>query len=193
MKTLIASLLLAAAAATPAAAGPDFVSGDHPNKELAASDGTKRQTPLDDVVFENDSAALLSSAHQQIESAAAWLKKHPKEKVVLEGHADSIGAAAYNEDLAMRRADMVRKHLIGHGIASDRIIAVAYGEHGSEKRPSPTDRRVVLFTTRAPVNELVKVAMDRGARTASWTRNKVLFTENAGSKNVNAKTVISRR
>lgn len=192
MKTLLVSLLLAAAAA-PAAAGPDFVTDDHPTRKLAASEGTRPQTPLDDVVFEHDSSVLISSALAQIETAARWMLAHPGYRVVLEGHANSAGAPAYNEDLALRRADMVRMHLVDRGVASDRILVVGYGESAAQKRPNPIDRRVVLYASREPIARLVAAAMDKGAVTTMWTHNEVLFSERRGSKNVNARTPVATR
>ena len=48
---------------------------------------------------------------------------------VVEGHADSTGAAAYNKQLSQRRADAVRNALIrDYGIAANRLSAVGYGE-----------------------------------------------------------------
>lgn len=50
-------------------------------------------------------------------------------KAVVEGHADSNGAAAYNKQLSQRRADSVRKALIrDYNIAENRLSAVGYGE-----------------------------------------------------------------
>jgi outer membrane protein OmpA-like peptidoglycan-associated protein len=192
MKTLLVSLLFAAAA-TPAAAGPDFVTDDRPNKKLAASEGTQPQTPLDDVVFEHDSSVLISSALQQIETVAHWMLAHPGHRVVLEGHANSLGAAVHNEDLALRRADMVRMHLVDHGVPSDRILIVGYGETGAQKRPNPIDRRVVIYASKEPLAKLVAASMDKGAVTTMWTHNEVLFTERRGAKNVNARSPVATR
>jgi len=50
-------------------------------------------------------------------------------KAVVEGHADSNGAAAYNKQLSQRRADSVRNALIrDYNIAENRLSAVGYGE-----------------------------------------------------------------
>ena len=48
--------------------------------------------------------------------------------VVVEGHADSRGSEAYNQQLGARRADAVRARLIAGGIAAERIETVSYGE-----------------------------------------------------------------
>lgn len=180
LKKLLASLIVVGAAALPAAAGPDFTSVT-PNAKLAASEGTRAMLPTDDVVFAHGSAALMDSSAQQVAAAARWMK-HNRGTIVLEGHANSLGAPAYNADLATRRAEIVRQHLMALGVPSDRIMVVVYGEAGSEVRPSPLDRRVVMYATTQPPRAIVRATLDRGqAISAMWTRKGVLFTETHGA------------
>jgi len=180
--TLVASLLFAAAIAGPAIAGPDFVADTHRPKKLAASEEARTQIlPEDDVAFGFNSATLLDSSHQQIETIARWLEAHPRQNIVLEGHADSTGTAIYNEDLAARRADMVRKHLIGHGIASDRILMIVFGEAKAKAIASPIDRRVVLYATpERPDLHAQRVLRQYRAVHTTWTNKGVVFTETHG-------------
>ena len=181
MKPLLALMFLAAAAG-PAAAGPDFISVT-PTAKLAASEGRRPMLPTDDVVFENDSTALLSSGQEQVAIVARWMKNHPRESVVLEGHANSIGVAAYNEDLSARRARQVRLHLLAYGIPSDRIMIVVFGESEAQARPNPIDRRVVIYATHDALPNIVRASLGRGkALSVTWTRNGVLFTETHGAR-----------
>ncbi|CAN5867478.1 hypothetical protein BH11MYX3_BH11MYX3_25400 [soil metagenome] len=182
MKSLLATLLLAAAA-VPAAAGPDFVTTGTPHHALAASDGRQPILPADDVVFEHNSANLIDSAQTQILTAARWIKEHPGTLLVLEGHANSIGSAAYNQDLAMRRAELVRQHLIGNGVPSDRLMIVVFGESGAQPVASPIDRRVVMYASREPAQTIVRKSLERGtALSTAYTRKGVLFTERHGAR-----------
>src|SRR5204862_7858838 len=130
MKTLLASIITCALAA-PAAAGPDFTTRTPRPDALAASPASSEIGPLDDVVFAHDSTALSEAALAQVTTAAHWLRKHPDQRIVLEGYTDSTGAAYYNEDLATRRAYMVRQHLIRLGVPADRVVVVIYGEAAS--------------------------------------------------------------
>lgn len=51
------------------------------------------------------------------------------ERLEIEGHTDSVGAAAYNLDLSQRRANFVRNHLINtHKVSPSKIEAKGYGE-----------------------------------------------------------------
>lgn len=177
MKTLMASLM-AFALATPAFAGPDFNSKSPRAGELSASPASSEIGPLDDVVFATNETLLGDAAHAQIETAARWLKRHRNERIVLEGYADSVGWSTYNEDLATRRAFNVRQHLIGQGIAADRIIIVVYGEEGAFGGENPLDRRVVMYATKLTPKQIARASIDRkNALSAAWVQGKALFTE----------------
>jgi OmpA family len=168
-----------ALAATPAFAGPDFVTGDRA-KPLAASDAHNEQQPMDDIVFTYDGASLLPTAQAQLVSAARWLAHHPYDRLVLEGYADSAGPRAYNTELAARRAEIARNHLIANGVDADRIVVAVYGEQGVHRRPHPLDRRVVMFASRAPVARLVTAELARHAVELSWTRDGARYHESRG-------------
>jgi outer membrane protein OmpA-like peptidoglycan-associated protein len=166
-------------AARPALAGPDFVTADRA-EPLAASDARNVQQPLDDVVFAYDSAALPPTAQAQLVAAARWLEVHPTHRLVVEGYADSSGPAAYNEDLATRRSQIARNHLIASGVAADRIVVAVYGENRARRRPHPLDRRVVIFASEAPLSQVVSAELDRDAIELSWTRNGSVYRETRG-------------
>jgi outer membrane protein OmpA-like peptidoglycan-associated protein len=176
MKTLLATLVLAAA--TPAAAGPDFVTPTPPPRALAASDGATQITPMDDILFASDADALSPLAQQQLASAAAWLKQHPRYRLVLEGHTDAAGQPYYNEDLATRRAAHARAHLIALGVPSDRIIVVVYGEVAARATRDPLARRVVLYATHLPPRAIAAASLDRKrALSAVWVEQDALYRQ----------------
>jgi len=178
MKTLFASLFLAALT-TPAAAGPDFTSPSPRTRPLAASPASSEIGPLDDVVFATDSTQLTESAFLQIESAARWLRQHPDHKLVLEGYTDGTGGFLYNEDLATRRAFMVRQHLMVVGVSPDHIMMVVYGEQGAKGGENPLDRRVVLYATKLSPPQIAAASFDRKhALSSFWRQDGVLVTEN---------------
>ena len=180
MKTLLA-LCFVAAAAAPAAAGPDFSTPDPQPRRAAVSDGTALVAPQDDVVFEFDSSALLDSGQVQVDTAARWLRRHPGQRVVLEAYADSAGDAMYNHDLASRRAQTVRDHLVYRGIRADRIVLVIFGETGARPDPEPLDRRVVMYASDLPVATIVAASFQRKhALTAAWIRNRSLYMQSHG-------------
>jgi outer membrane protein OmpA-like peptidoglycan-associated protein len=80
------------------------------------------------VLFISGKAELMASAMQKLNNVAEALTKQDTEsKIVVEGHTDSQGGAAYNQDLSERRAQAVRDYLVTRGIAADRITAQGFG------------------------------------------------------------------
>lgn len=59
--------------------------------------------------------------------ADALTKQDPDSKMVVEGHTDSQGSAASNQDLSQRRAQSVRDYLVSRGIAGDRVTSQGFG------------------------------------------------------------------
>jgi outer membrane protein OmpA-like peptidoglycan-associated protein len=81
------------------------------------------------IEFEYRKATLRPESTAVLEAVAAILEEHPHIKLVeIQGHTDNIGGSDYNLDLSKRRAEAVRKWLIDHGIASERLQTVGYGE-----------------------------------------------------------------
>jgi len=83
---------------------------------------------LGDVLFAYDKADLRPGAQQKLYQLVNTLKEHPDRNVLVEGHTDSRGSEAYNEDLSMRRAQAVQDFLLRNGIGPDRIVTRGYGE-----------------------------------------------------------------
>ena len=80
------------------------------------------------VLFASAKSELLPAAQAKLSQVADVLSKQDREsKIRVEGHTDSQGSADLNQELSQRRAEAVRSYLIGHGIASDRVIAEGFG------------------------------------------------------------------
>jgi outer membrane protein OmpA-like peptidoglycan-associated protein len=48
--------------------------------------------------------------------------------ITITGHADQIGPAPYNAQLALKRAESVKNYLVSHGLPADRLLAVGDGD-----------------------------------------------------------------
>jgi outer membrane protein OmpA-like peptidoglycan-associated protein len=62
--------------------------------------------------------------------------------VILEGHADAVGTAAYNLTLSRHRAESIARELIGLGVRRERVSVEAYGESrpvAPNQNPDGTD------------------------------------------------------
>jgi outer membrane protein OmpA-like peptidoglycan-associated protein len=83
---------------------------------------------LGDVFFDFDKATLKSGAVQNLDVLVRYLKENPQRNIVIEGFTDSIGQAAYNQELSQKRAQSVIGYLVSQGISEKRLTARGYGE-----------------------------------------------------------------
>jgi peptidoglycan-associated lipoprotein len=102
-------------------------------------------SPLADVRFELDSAALTDEARATLEKHALWLQGRRDLGVTVEGHCDERGTVEYNLALGEQRARAARDYLVSLGVSPDRLRVVSYGK----ERP-----------------------LDAGTGEAAWARNR---------------------
>jgi len=79
---------------------------------------------------------ILPKSYGLLNQVAQVLQDYPKMEVSIEGHTDSRGSDAYNQQLSENRASSVRQYLIKQGIAPDRLRSVGWGE----TKPIATNR-----------------------------------------------------
>ena len=85
---------------------------------------------LTGVNFAFDKATLTADAESILEQAVAVLKDTDDiVEVRVEGHTDSIGSEAYNQELSQRRAQAVVDYLTSRGIDGRNLIPVGLGEN----------------------------------------------------------------
>ena len=81
----------------------------------------------EDVYFKKGSYALSPEAKEILMRKVQWLRDHPYVSTIIEGHTDERGTKEYNIALGDRRAGEAKSFLIKQGIATERLIAVSYG------------------------------------------------------------------
>lgn len=82
----------------------------------------------DRVFFDFDKYDVKPAGKATLDKQAAWLKRFPQWKVVIEGHADERGTREYNLALGERRANSVKTYLVNQGIPANRITTISYGK-----------------------------------------------------------------
>jgi len=85
-------------------------------------------SPLADIHFDYDSAALTEQARAMLERHAVWLQTRREVKVTIEGHCDQRGTVEYNLALGEQRARATWDYLVSLGVAPDRLRTVSYGK-----------------------------------------------------------------
>lgn len=78
--------------------------------------------------FEFDRDALTDEGQARLRTVADALRKLPKAKIRVSGHADELGTEEYNLALGQRRAEVAKKYLVALGVEQVRVDTVSYGE-----------------------------------------------------------------
>jgi len=80
------------------------------------------------VFFGFSSSTIQANQQPNIQMVADYLKNHNGSKVVIKGYASPEGSLSFNEKLAQKRADAVKKTLVNkYKVAADRITAEGQG------------------------------------------------------------------
>ncbi len=84
---------------------------------------------LDKVFFAFDSDRILPKSYALLDKVAQVIVEHTEiPKILVEGHTDADGPAAYNLTLSDRRAKSVMRYLIAAGVEPERLLAEGFGE-----------------------------------------------------------------
>lgn len=79
------------------------------------------------ISFATNSAQLTSNFYGPLNDVAISLKNYADTTVQIVGHTDSTGAAAYNQQLSVNRANAVVVYLTAQGVAKERMQAIGMG------------------------------------------------------------------
>jgi outer membrane protein OmpA-like peptidoglycan-associated protein len=99
------------------------------------------------VHFGFDKSELDDGAQTALLTTIEEMKKNPALAVVLEGYTDPRGARSYNLELARRRVESVRRHLVAAGVELWRINAIGPGPIDAMHVAEAVKRRVTVTVT----------------------------------------------
>jgi len=78
--------------------------------------------------FKYNAYDFTDEAKANLDVLANYMKLHKKSTITVEGHTDSIGSAAANQDISEKRANAVKNYLVDSGIDEKRITTKGYGK-----------------------------------------------------------------
>jgi OmpA-OmpF porin, OOP family len=83
---------------------------------------------LQGIQFESGRDVIKSSSFTILNNVADIMKENPAYKLFIQGHTDSQGDDAMNQELSDRRSAAVKAYLEGKAVAGDRMRSQGYGE-----------------------------------------------------------------
>ncbi len=81
-----------------------------------------------DILFDTGSAVLRPDAVDRLSQVGDILSRYSDDRIRVEGYTDSTGTSRANEELSQRRADAVRRVLLGRGVREAQITSLGMGE-----------------------------------------------------------------
>ena len=117
------------------------------------------------VLFAFDKSNLSSDAKTNLDKLVIVLNNYPDTDIELQGHTDSKGSEAYNQNLSEQRAGAVSSYLSVKGIRNSRVTIKGFGEtvpkYDNETAEGRTQNRRVEFLITA--NEKMKAEAEKQA------------------------------
>lgn len=80
------------------------------------------------LLYDFDSDVVRPEARSNLRNLAKSLSKYPGSDLLIVGHTDQVGAAAYNQSLSERRAAAAANFLVSEGVRRTRIATRGMGE-----------------------------------------------------------------
>jgi outer membrane protein OmpA-like peptidoglycan-associated protein len=109
------------------------------------------------VLFASGKSELLSSAQHRLDQVAEALRTNDR-TILIEGHTDSRGSDAFNQQLGQSRAQSVLDYLVSRGVQRERVRAVGLGSsrpiaENSTAEGRANNRRVeIVLEARQPTS-----------------------------------------
>jgi|HubBroStandDraft_6_1064221.scaffolds.fasta_scaffold331845_2 outer membrane protein OmpA-like peptidoglycan-associated protein len=115
---------------------------------LGAQAEAKRMIDLN-IPFKFNSSELQPQATAQLRQLQSALTSQSlrSDRFMVAGHTDGSGSAQYNQQLSVRRAEVVKRYLVEHGVDAERLDAIGYGaQHLAlpDRPEDPSNRRVEI-------------------------------------------------
>lgn len=82
---------------------------------------------LENIFFETNSFELQNQSKIELDALVKFMNENSNVSILIGGHTDNVGTAAYNQRLSENRAESVYKYLISQGVDSKRLQYKGFG------------------------------------------------------------------
>jgi peptidoglycan-associated lipoprotein len=106
----------------------DRPAGSGPSNPAIPLSAVSADSALSDVFFDYDQSHIRVDAMPLLDANAGWLRANGSKHIVIEGHCDERGTAAYNLVLGEKRARTVKKYLVDLGVQATQLQIASFGE-----------------------------------------------------------------
>jgi outer membrane protein OmpA-like peptidoglycan-associated protein len=117
------------------------------------------------VLFGFDKSGLSADAKTNLDKLVKVIEGYPDTDIEIQGHTDSRGSLAYNQNLSVERATAVSNYLISNKVTANRLTVVGYGEtlpkYENDTEAGRTQNRRVEFLISA--NEKMRAEAEKEA------------------------------
>jgi outer membrane protein OmpA-like peptidoglycan-associated protein len=116
---------------------------------------------LGDTLFATGRSELKSGETANLDRLGDFLTKYPSRTASIEGFTDSMGSEDSNQALSERRADSVKRYLVGRGVQSARLSSSGRGENApvadnESASGRQQNRRVEVVISQAEVGQVTR-------------------------------------
>ncbi|MEW6719393.1 MAG: peptidoglycan-associated lipoprotein Pal [Thermodesulfobacteriota bacterium] len=118
----------AAPAAPAPAPAPTVVAAKPAEAAPGVAVTEEKPSSFADVLFDFDKSDLREDGKKTSQEVAAFMKKNPGAKLLVEGHCDERGTAEYNMALGDRRAASVKNYIVSLGVPAAAVSTVSFGK-----------------------------------------------------------------
>ena len=101
---------------------------NHGCPEIKKEVKTLFKKALQGIQFATGKDLIVKTSYPILNQIATVLKDNPTYLIEVRGHTDNVGNAKLNQVLSQKRAEAVRKYLIGRGVDAKRMMANGYGD-----------------------------------------------------------------
>lgn len=104
------------------------VSANNGCPEISVKDIEVMREALYGIYFDTAKATIKSESNTVLNRVVEVMTQNLYYKLQVDGHTDSAGEAAFNQQLSVDRANSVKRYLVTKGVSANRISTAGYGE-----------------------------------------------------------------